>query len=102
MAGLFQKSLLEGIVKTSAVVEQTLEQADMTIHQVDGIAVTYAPGLIGALLVGVNYAKGVGFGCKQAVNPTHHLRSHIAANYLAHPDLKPPFCVWWYPVGIPI
>ena len=74
-----------------AVVEQTLEQADMTIHQVDGIAVTYAPGLIGALLVGVNYAKGLALAANKPLIPTHHLRSHIAANYLAHPDLKPPF-----------
>jgi len=58
---------------------------------VDGIAVTYAPGLIGALLVGVSFAKSAAFGLGVPLIPVHHVRGHIAANYLAHPDLEPPF-----------
>ena len=58
---------------------------------IDAIAVTYAPGLIGALLVGVNFAKGLSLSTGKPLIPVHHIRSHIAANYLAHPGLKPPF-----------
>ena len=75
----------------SAVAEKALSDAGMTVADVDGIAVTYAPGLIGALLVGVNFAKGLALATGKPLIPTHHLRSHIAANYLAHVDLKPPF-----------
>lgn len=75
----------------SGVVKEALDTADVTLDDVDGIAVTHAPGLIGALLVGVNFAKGLAMTAHKPLIPTHHLRSHIAANYLAHPDLKPPF-----------
>ncbi len=75
----------------SGVVRQALEQADTTLEQIDGIAVTYAPGLIGALLVGVSFAKGLAMATGKPLIPVHHLRSHIAANYLAHPELEPPF-----------
>jgi len=75
----------------SGVVKEALEQADVTLEAIDGIAVTYAPGLIGALLVGVNFAKGLALTTGKPLIPVHHLRSHIAANYLAHPELKPPF-----------
>lgn len=75
----------------SGVVRQALEQAKTALEDIDGIAVTYAPGLIGALLVGVNFAKGLAMSSGKPLIPVHHLRSHIAANYLAHPDLKPPF-----------
>lgn len=75
----------------SGVVRQALEQAGTALPSIDGIAVTYAPGLIGALLVGVNFAKGLAMSSGKPLIPVHHLRSHIAANYLAHPDLKPPF-----------
>ena len=75
----------------SAVVRQALADADKTLQDIDGIAVTHAPGLIGALLVGVNFAKGLALSANKPLIPTHHLRSHIAANFLAHPDLKPPF-----------
>lgn len=75
----------------SGVVRQALEQAEVSLNKIDGIAVTYAPGLIGALLVGVNFAKGLAMSSGKPLIPVHHLRSHIAANYLAHPDLKPPF-----------
>ncbi len=75
----------------SGVVKEALEQAGVTLDAIDGIAVTYAPGLIGALLVGVNFAKGLALTTGKPLIPVHHLRSHIAANYLAHPELKPPF-----------
>lgn len=73
------------------VVNEALEKADLTAAEVDAVAVTYAPGLIGALLVGVNYAKGLAFSLNKPLIPVHHLRGHIAANYLAHPDFEPPY-----------
>ncbi len=75
----------------SGVVKAALADANLSLEDIDGIAVTHAPGLIGALLVGVNFAKGLALAAHKPLIPTHHLRSHIAANYLAHPDLKPPF-----------
>lgn len=75
----------------SGVVNEALQQADVTLDDIDAIAVTYAPGLIGALLVGVNFAKGLSLAKNIPLVPTHHLRSHIASNYIAHPELKPPF-----------
>ena len=75
----------------SGVVRQALSDAGVTLNDIDGIAVTYAPGLIGALLVGVSFAKGLALATGKPLIPVHHLRSHIAANYLAHPDLTPPF-----------
>ena len=73
------------------VVSQALEQAAVTLNEIDAIAVTYAPGLIGALLVGVNFAKGLSLATGIPLVPTHHLRSHIASNYITNPDLEPPF-----------
>ncbi len=73
------------------VVSGTLEKAGMTINELDALAVTYAPGLIGALLVGVNFAKGLSMASGKPLVPVHHLRGHIAANYIAHPELEPPF-----------
>lgn len=73
------------------VVDEALKEANLTVEQVDAIAVTYAPGLIGALLVGVNFAKGLAMAHNKPLIPVHHIRSHIAANYLEYPDLKPPF-----------
>ncbi len=75
----------------SWVVEKALTDANCTLDDIDAIAVTYAPGLIGALLVGVNYAKGLALASGKPLVPVHHLRSHIAANYITHKDLKPPF-----------
>ncbi len=73
------------------VVDKALADADMTLDEVDYVAVTAAPGLIGALLVGVNFAKGLSLATGKKLIPVHHLKGHIAANYLAHPELKPPF-----------
>ena len=73
------------------VVRQALSDANMTLDDVDGIAVTYAPGLIGALLVGVSFAKGLAMMSGKPLIPVHHTEGHAAANYLVHPDLKPPY-----------
>ncbi|SDM67777.1 tRNA (adenosine(37)-N6)-threonylcarbamoyltransferase complex transferase subunit TsaD [Acetanaerobacterium elongatum] len=78
----------EAIVPVTA---QALEQAGITLKEVDAVAVTYAPGLIGALLVGVNFAKGLCIAENKPLVPVHHIKGHIAANYIAHPELKPPF-----------
>ncbi len=75
----------------SQVCDEALSQAGLTYGDIDAVAVTFAPGLIGALLVGVNFAKGLSMSLGVPLIPVHHLRSHIAANYIAHPDLKPPF-----------
>ena len=75
----------------SHVCDQALAEAGITYDDIDAVAVTFAPGLIGALLVGVNFAKGLSMSLGVPLIPVHHLRSHIAANYIAHPDLKPPF-----------
>ncbi len=73
------------------VVETALLNAEMTINDIDAIAVTNAPGLIGALLTGLSFAKGFAFSSGKPLVPVHHIRGHVAANYLAHEDLKPPF-----------
>ena len=75
----------------SATVEKALADASMEMKDIDAVAVTFAPGLIGAVLVGVNFAKGLSYASGKPLVPVHHLRGHIAANYLTHPDLKPPF-----------
>ena len=75
----------------TALAEQALAQAGLSQREIDAIAVTYAPGLIGALLVGVNFAKGAALALDLPLIPVHHVRGHIAANYITHPDLEPPF-----------
>lgn len=75
----------------NGVINETLAQAQMSLDMIDAIGVTYAPGLIGALLVGVNFAKGLSLSTGLPLIPVHHLRGHIAANYLAHQELEPPF-----------
>ena len=71
--------------------DQALQNAGITRQDIDAVAVTYAPGLIGAVLVGVNFAKATALALNKPLIPVHHIRGHIAANYLAFPDLKPPF-----------
>ena len=73
------------------VVQKALDDAGCTLNDIDAIGVTYAPGLIGALLVGVNYAKGVSLSTGLPLVPVHHLRGHIAANYISDEEIKPPF-----------
>ncbi len=79
------------IEKISLVADQALKTAGLTLADIDAVAATCAPGLIGALLVGANFAKA----CAQALDkpfiPVHHIRGHVAANYIAFPDLQPPF-----------
>lgn len=71
--------------------DEALRQAGLTKRDIGAVAVTFAPGLIGALLVGLNFAKAAAFGLGVPLIPVHHIRGHIAANYLAFPDLAPPF-----------
>lgn len=75
----------------SGVVDEALRQASCSFSELDAIAVTYAPGLIGALLVGVNYAKALASALKKPLLAVHHIEGHISANYIAAPSLKPPF-----------
>lgn len=75
----------------SHVCDTALKDAGITYSDIDAVAVTFAPGLIGALLVGVNFAKGLSYSLGVPLIPVHHLRSHIAANYIDTPELKPPF-----------
>ena len=74
-----------------ALADQALETAKLTREDIDAVAVTYAPGLIGAVLVGVNFAKAAALALDVPLVPVHHIRGHIAANYLAYPELEPPF-----------
>ena len=71
--------------------EQALRDAGCTKADIDAVAVTYAPGLIGAVLVGLSFAKSVAYAWGVPLIPVHHVRGHIAANYLAFPELRPPF-----------
>ena len=75
----------------TGLAEQAVAQAGLTKGNLDAVAVTYAPGLIGAVLVGVNFAKGVAMALDLPLIPVHHVRGHIAANYITHPELEPPF-----------
>ena len=75
----------------AGLADQALEQANLTKADIDAVAVTYAPGLIGAVLVGVSFAKSVAYALQKPLIPVHHVRGHIAANYITHPDLEPPF-----------
>ncbi len=79
------------IENISAVVDKALDDAGVALEEIDAVAVTYAPGLIGALLVGVSYAKGLSFAAGKPLIPVHHIRGHICANYIETPDLEPPF-----------
>ena len=74
-----------------ALADEALETAGITRQDLDAIAVTAAPGLIGAVLVGVNFAKAAALALDKPLVPVHHIRGHIAANYIAYPDLEPPF-----------
>ena len=71
--------------------DQALTETGLTRADIDAVAVTYAPGLIGAVLVGVNFAKAAALAMQKPLIPVHHIRGHIAANYIACPDLEPPF-----------
>lgn len=73
------------------VVDQALEQAGMTLKEVDAFAVTYGPGLVGALLTGVSCMKGLSYAAGKPLIPVNHIEGHVSANYLTYPELEPPF-----------
>ena len=75
----------------SVLTRHALEKSEINKEDIDAVAVSYAPGLIGAVLVGVNFAKSAAFALGKPLIPVHHIRGHIAANYLAYPELEPPF-----------
>ena len=75
----------------AGLAEKALADAGVAKSDIDAVAVTYGPGLIGALLVAVNFAKAAAYALGKPLIPVHHLRSHIAANYIAFPELEPPF-----------
>lgn len=78
----------------SNVVKKALCEANMKLEDIDAIACTYGPGLVGALLVGVSYAKALSYAAKKPLVAVNHIEGHIAANYISHKELKPPFlCV---------
>lgn len=75
----------------SDVTKQALQEAKIELQDIDHIACTYGPGLVGALLVGVSYAKGLSYALNKPLTPTNHIEGHIAANYITHKELEPPF-----------
>lgn len=79
------------IENISPVVDEALANAGVSLRDIDAVAVTYGPGLVGALLVGVSYAKALAYAAGKPIVPVHHIRGHITANAIAHPDVKPPY-----------
>ena len=79
------------IKSIKALADEAIKNAGISKNDIDAVAVTYAPGLIGALLVGVNFAKAAAFSLGVPLIPVHHIRGHVAANYIAYPELEPPF-----------
>ncbi len=77
--------------RINRVVRESLAQAGMELSDVDAVAVTYGPGLVGALLVGVSFAKGLAYAAGKPLIAVHHIEGHISANYIDHPELEPPF-----------
>ena len=79
------------VEKVIPVISEALSTSGVPLSRIDAVAVTYGPGLVGALLVGVSAAKGLAFSAKKPLVGVHHIEGHVAANYLEHPDLEPPF-----------
>jgi N6-L-threonylcarbamoyladenine synthase len=79
------------IENINQVIESALKEAEVTLNEIDVIGVTYGPGLVGALLVGVAEAKAIAFATKKPLVGVHHIEGHIMANFIEHPELKPPF-----------
>lgn len=79
------------IEKINQVIEEALSKAGITMQEIDGIGVTYGPGLVGALLVGVAEAKAISFATGKPLIGVHHIEGHISANYIEHKELEPPF-----------
>ena len=79
------------IENIDAVIDEAMEQAGLSFNELDAIAVTYGPGLVGALLVGVSGAKALSYALSKPLIPVHHIKGHISANFIAHPEIEPPF-----------
>lgn len=79
------------VLSLDAVFAETMKKAGISIDDIDAVAVTYGAGLLGSLIVGVNFAKGLAFSCKKPLICVNHIEGHIAANYISHKQLKPPF-----------
>lgn len=79
------------IEKVNQVIEEALEEAKVTLEEIDAIAVTYGPGLVGALLVGVAAAKAIAYAAKKPLVGVHHIEGHVSANFIEHKELEPPF-----------
>ncbi len=79
------------IENISTVVDKAIYESGLSFDEIDAIAVTYGPGLVGALLAGVSYAKGLAYALNKPLIPVHHIKGHISANYIETPELKPPF-----------
>lgn len=77
--------------KINQVIEEALEEAEVSLDDIDAVAVTYGPGLVGALLVGVAEAKAICYAKKKPLVGVHHIEGHVSANYIEHPELEPPF-----------
>ena len=75
----------------SMLSERAIQASDIKKSDIDAVAVTYAPGLIGTVLVGLNFAKAVALSLNVPLIPVHHIKGHVAANYIAYPELEPPF-----------
>lgn len=78
------------IEKMNAVIQEALDEAHVNFEDMDAIAVTYAPGLVGALLVGLATAKAIAFACHKPLIGVHHIEGHISANYIENPEFEPP------------
>ena len=85
------------IEKINQVVQAALDEANVTLDDITAIGVTYGPGLVGALLVGVAEAKAIAYAAKKPLVGVHHIEGHIAANFIEHKDLEPPFSHWSFP-----
>ena len=82
------------ILNISEVVKMAIKEANINLEDIDGVACTYGPGLVGALLVGLSYGKALSYALNVPLIGTNHIEGHIAANYITHKDLEPPFlCV---------
>ena len=79
------------IENISTVVDKAMYESGLSFDEIDAVAVTYGPGLVGALLAGVSYAKGLAYALNKPLIPVHHIKGHISANYIETPELKPPF-----------
>ena len=90
------------IEKINQVIEAALAEAKMTLEDMTAVAVTYGPGLVGALLVGVAEAKAIAYGARNRLVGVHHIEGHVSANFIEHPDLEPPFVCLIVSAGIPI